>query len=146
MQLLAAANQRPGTGMRVSKTKGEQIGNRLYNEHKDRERRHTAQVLAVNLKEQRNRDVPKITIRSNQLIRDKLIKDLEKVLDFVDYESSGYFTVRQLGQILAILKVFKVLFVHSQRPKTATAKSGSTRRTFEIYEEERQGREEEFLM
>ena len=32
-------------------------------------------------------------------------------MDYVDVEGSGYFTIRQLGQILAILKVFKLLFV-----------------------------------
>ena len=41
------------------------------------------------------------------------MRDLEKVLDYVDYESTGYFTVRQVGQIFVILKVFKVLFVES---------------------------------
>lgn len=36
---------------KVSKSRGEQIGNRLYKEHEDRERRHTAKVLAINFKE-----------------------------------------------------------------------------------------------
>ena len=44
-------------------------------------------------------------------MQDKLVKDIEKVLDCIDYESTGYFSIRQLGQILGILKVFKVLFV-----------------------------------
>ena len=30
---------------RMSKTKGEHIGNRLYRQHKDRENRHTAIVI-----------------------------------------------------------------------------------------------------
>jgi len=38
-------------GGKISKSRGEQIGNRLYQEHIDRERRHTAKVLAVNIKE-----------------------------------------------------------------------------------------------
>ena len=50
---------------KISRTKGEKIGNRLYQEHKERERRHTAQVLAVNLKEQRKRERAKITNKSN---------------------------------------------------------------------------------
>lgn len=49
-------------------------------------------------------------MKSHQLVQDKLVKDIEKVLDFVDYESTGYFSINQVGQILAILKVFKLLF------------------------------------
>jgi hypothetical protein len=38
-------------GGKISKSRGEQIGNRLYKEHEDRERRHTAKVLSINYKE-----------------------------------------------------------------------------------------------
>lgn len=82
---------------RVSKTKGEKIGNRLYQEHLARERRHTAKVLAISLKEQQKREKAKITSKSHQLVQDKLIKDIERVLDFVDYESTGYFSINQVG-------------------------------------------------
>ena len=94
---LMAANWRGANSSRVSQSRGEQIGNRLYNEHKQRERRHTAQVLAVNLKEQAKRDQSKLTVKSMQLIQDKLVKDIEKVLEFVDEEGSGHFTIRQVG-------------------------------------------------
>ena len=90
---LAASRYQTGNN-RISKTKGEQIGNRLYREHVERERRHTAQVLAVNLKEQMKREKTKITNKTQQLVQEKLIKDIEKVIDYVDVEGSGYFTIR----------------------------------------------------
>ena len=89
----------------------------MYREHVERERRHTAQVLAVNLKEQMKREKPKITNKTHQLVQEKLIKDIERVIDYVDVEGSGYFTIRQVGQVLAILKVFKLTFV-PQTPST----------------------------
>ena len=56
-------------------------------------------------------------MKSHQLVQDKLIRDLEKVLDYVDFESSGFFSIRQVGEIFVILKVFKVLFVESNHKK-----------------------------
>ena len=70
-------------------------------------------------------------------MQDKLVKDIERVLAHVDYENSGHFSIKQLGQTLAILKVFRVLFVQQSRPKTARAGLGGTKRAFEILEEER---------
>ena len=52
------------TGNRISKTKGEQIGTRLYKEHEKRERRHTAQVLATNMNEQMKREKTKTTVKT----------------------------------------------------------------------------------
>ena len=103
-------------------------------------------MLALNLKEQAKREQTKLTAKSTQLVQDKLVKDIERVLGFVDEENSGHFTIKQLGQTLALLKVFKVLFVQPARPKTSRPGLGGTKRAFEILEEERQSREEEFLM
>lgn len=43
------------------------------------------------------RDKSKVTSKSHQIARDKLDKDIEKILFYVDYDSSGYLSIRQLG-------------------------------------------------
>ena len=68
------------------------------------------------------------------------------MLDCIDYERSGYFTIKQLGQILAIFKVFKVLFCQNMKSKTVGKTKGgygskagaNSRRNMEMKEEERQ--------
>ena len=48
--------------------------------------------------------------KSNTLAQDKVVHDIERVLDFVDKDSTGYFNMDQIGQVLTILKVFKSLY------------------------------------
>ena len=62
-------------------------------------------------------------------------------MDYVDFDGTGFFSIRQVGQILVLLKVFKCLFVEKKEKPVSKHK-----RTFDITEEERLAREEEFLM
>ena len=82
---------------RQSKTKGEHIGNRLYRQHKDRENRHTAIIIEQEIENENRRSKFKMTKKSNQLVQDKLVRDIERVIDIVDYEGSGYFAIEQIG-------------------------------------------------
>ena len=38
-----------------------------------------------------------MTKKSTQLVQDKLVRDIERVIDIVDYEGSGYFAIEQIG-------------------------------------------------
>lgn len=69
------------------------------------------------------------------------MRDIERILDYVDFDGTGFFSIRQVGQILVLLKVFKCLFVEKKEKPVSKHK-----RTFDITEEERLAREEEFLM
>ena len=44
--------------------------------------------------------------KTNRIIYDKVERDIEGVLEYVDYEVSGLFSVKQVGQVLVLLKVF----------------------------------------
>jgi hypothetical protein len=37
---------------------------------------------------------------------DKVARDIGAIMEYVDFETSGYFSVKQVGQILVMLKVF----------------------------------------
>ena len=50
---------------KVSKSKGEMIGNRLYQEHVMREKRHKAHVIANSVKDQSKREISKVTMKSH---------------------------------------------------------------------------------
>ena len=65
---------------------GEDIGNRLYQVHKEREKRKEAYQIAVQIKDQSRREVSKVALKSHQMAHDKLVRDIEKILDYVDYD------------------------------------------------------------
>lgn len=31
------------------------------------------------------------------MVQDKVLRDLEKILDYVDFEGTGFFSIRQVG-------------------------------------------------
>ena len=68
-----------------------------------------AKVIAVTSKEIMKMEQVKTTNKSNKLVMDKFSKDLERVIDLMDQDGSGMFTINQVGSILNIFKVFKQL-------------------------------------
>ncbi len=58
-----------------------------------------------------------------------MARDIGSVMEYVDFEQSGFFSAKQVGQILVILNVFSQLFAENK-----------------VSNQERLAREEVFLM
>lgn len=39
-----------------------------------------------------------------------MARDLDRIMEFVDYDTTGFFSPKQVGQCLHLLKVFKQMF------------------------------------
>lgn len=48
--------------------------------------------------------------KSTRLAQDKVGRDIGKVMELVDQERTGVFTLKQVGQCLMMLRVVHVLF------------------------------------
>ena len=52
--------------------------------------------MAANLQDQAKREVSKVTMKSHQIAQDKLVRDIERILDYVDFDGTGFFSIRQV--------------------------------------------------
>ena len=73
---------------------GAKLGDRLYQESIKRQRKQQAQLIALNMLEQQMRDKSKVTGKSHQIVKDKLEKDLERIMFYIDFDNSGQFSIR----------------------------------------------------
>ena len=55
--------------------------------------------------------------KSNKIVYNKVGKDINKVIAHLDRKKSGYFTIRQVGECLMMLKIFNHIYDSGQKAK-----------------------------
>lgn len=69
------------------------------------------------------------TKKSGKLVYEKVARDIGAVMDFLDHERKGFFSISQVGQAFVMLKVFTAVCAEK-----------------DSFNEQRQKREEAFLL